>query len=107
MVAPRRAHMKIGIVSDTHRNLDYLKKVAEWMVEKQHISTLCHLGDNYEDIAALEELYVDVVQVPGIYHPKYQDGSLSPKVVESVEGVRIMLVHALEKDFSNEDKFSA
>jgi predicted phosphodiesterase len=73
-------------------------------VDKQHIASLYHLGDDYEDVLHLAEEEVEVVQVPGIYHPKYQDGSLPPKVLENVMGVRIMLVHCLEKDITKQDR---
>ena len=96
--------MKIGVVSDTHRNIEYLEKVVEWLVDTQRIATLYHLGDDYEDVLKLADEGVEVVQVPGIYHAKYLDGSLPPKQRESVMGVRIMLVHCLEKDITNDDR---
>jgi putative phosphoesterase len=98
--------MKIGIVSDTHRNKEYLQSVVKWLVEKRHIATLYHLGDDYEDAVGLDDYYIDVVQVPGIYHQGYRDGSLSPKIIETVVGVRICLVHSLEKDFTDQDTYS-
>ncbi|MBD3343708.1 MAG: YfcE family phosphodiesterase [Chitinivibrionales bacterium] len=96
--------MKIGVVSDTHRNKEYLRKVADWLQQKQHISTLYHLGDDYEDVIELGDEYFDVVQVPGIYNPKYRDGTLEPKKIETVQGLSIMLVHSFEKDVTENDK---
>ncbi len=95
--------MKIGIVSDTHRNKHYLEQVVEWLVSNRHIVSLFHLGDDYEDVVGLSELGIDIVQVPGIYHQKYRDGSLKPKLIEHILGLRIMLVHSYEKDFTRED----
>jgi putative phosphoesterase len=99
--------MKIGVVSDTHRNTELLTQVVEWLAHRQSISLLCHLGDEYEDVAALEDTFQEVLQVPGIYHPGYHDGTIPAKVVETVQGIRLLLLHALEKDLTENDKYSA
>jgi len=99
--------MKIGVVSDSHRNTDLLLETVDWLINKKKIAALYHLGDDYQDVAILEEKYIDIVQVPGIYHPNYRDGSLKAKALETVLGLRILLVHSLEKDFTEEDKISA
>ncbi len=96
--------MKIGVVSDTHRNKEKLDSVVEWLTTNQHIVSLYHLGDDYEDVMGLENWGIDIVQVPGIYHKNYLNGTLGPKVVESVLGLRVLLVHSLDKDVSENDK---
>jgi putative phosphoesterase len=95
--------MKIGIVSDTHRNREYLNSAIEWMVSKQKISSLYHLGDDFDDLGDLSELYLDVIQVPGVYDERYKNGSLPAKIFESVLGLNILLVHFLEKDAAEDD----
>lgn len=99
--------MKIGVVGDTHRNIAFLNKAVDWMIDKQHVSALYHLGDDYEDAAGLAERYIDIVQVPGIYHPRYRDGSLARKGYETLMGLQVLLVHSLEKDFDDSDQISA
>ena len=47
--------MKIGVVSDTHRNMSFLEKVVEWMSQRQKISVFYHLGDDYNDVSGLSE----------------------------------------------------
>jgi putative phosphoesterase len=95
--------MKIGIVSDTHRNIEYLKTVADFLVNRQKIAALYHLGDDYDDIKELEELYLEIVQVPGIYDNRYKSGKLAAKAFETILGLNIMLVHSFEKDVSEDD----
>jgi putative phosphoesterase len=90
--------MKIGIVSDTHRNREYLNNAIDWMIAKQRISSLYHLGDDFDDLGDLSDSFLDVVQVPGVYDERYKNGSLPAKVFESVLGLTILLVHFLEKD---------
>lgn len=96
--------MKIGVVSDTHRNKEYLSEVVTWLVSRHHITTLYHLGDDYEDVIDLGDMGIEVVQVPGIYHARYRKGSLPVKQRETVLGLQILLVHALEKDVTDEDR---
>ena len=95
--------MKIGIVSDSHRNKDYLNSVVDWLISRQKIATLYHLGDDYDDVADLAEKYIDIVQVPGIYDERYNDGTLPKKLMENVLGLRILLVHSFEKDVTKDD----
>jgi uncharacterized protein len=95
--------MKIGIVSDTHGNTELLEKAADWMVRKQKITMLYHLGDDYDDVKGLEDRYLEIVQVPGIYDSRYKDGSLLAKSFETVLGLTVLLAHSLEKDVTRED----
>ena len=96
--------MKIGVVSDTHRNKSILNDVVEWLLSDQHIGSLYHLGDDYEDVSDLADRGVEIVQVPGIYHQRYYDGTLPKKQVENIMGLRIVLVHSLDKDITENDK---
>ncbi|NLP00864.1 MAG: hypothetical protein GX089_00055 [Fibrobacter sp.] len=95
--------MKIGIVSDTHRNKEYLNNAVDWMIEKQKIAALYHLGDDYDDVSDLGDRFLEIVQVPGIYDQRYKDGSLQAKTYEMVLGLTVMLVHSYEKDVTEED----
>jgi putative phosphoesterase len=95
--------MKIGIVSDTHGNTGLLGTAVDWMVRKHKISMLYHLGDEYDDILELEDRYLEIVQVPGIYDGRYKDGSLPEKSFETVLGLTILLAHSYEKDVTRDD----
>jgi putative phosphoesterase len=95
--------MKIGIVSDTHRNKELLQKAVEWMVNRQKIAALYHLGDDYDDVADLGDLFLELVQVPGVYDERYKNGTLPAKVNETVLGISILLVHSIDKDLTDDD----
>lgn len=95
--------MKIGIVSDTHGNMEILENVATWMARRQKVTTLYHLGDDFDDTAKLGDLFSEVVQVPGIYDERYKNGSLPAKQFEMVLGISLLLVHSFEKDVKKED----
>jgi uncharacterized protein len=96
--------MKIGVVSDTHGNGSLLEEAVDWMLRKQKISVLYHLGDDYDDVKHLADRYLEIVQVPGIYDERYKDGSLAAKTFEMVLGLTILVVHSQEKDATEEDR---
>ena len=94
--------MKIGIVSDTHRNIEYLKSVAGYLVNRQKVSP-CIIWATIDDVKELDELYLEIVQVPGIYDHRYKSGKLAAKVFETILGLNILLVHSFEKDVQEDD----
>lgn len=95
--------MKIGIISDTHGNIENQEKVVEWLTKKQKINVLYHLGDDYDDVASLGDHFLEIVQIPGIYDERYKNKSLPAKLFETVLGLNILLVHVLEKDATKDD----
>ena len=95
--------MKIGILSDTHRNKKNIHLVSELLVQHKHINSIYHLGDDYDDVLELQNLGVDVVQVPGLYDKKYFDSESARKHVETIYGIRILLIHSLDKDGTDND----
>jgi len=95
--------MKIGVVSDTHKNRELLDKVVTWMVQRQHVHTLYHLGDDYDDVVTIGDQFSELVQIPGIYDERYKNGQLPAKLFETILGLTLMLVHSTEKDADDED----
>jgi putative phosphoesterase len=85
--------MKIGVMSDTHGNLAFLKEAAEYLVKQEKVDRLYHLGDTYQDGRRLLKYDVPVVGVPGIYDPEYFEPIYENEVREECLGVRFLLVH--------------
>ncbi len=94
--------MKIGIVSDTHRNPIFLNQVLTLFEQKERVHRVYHLGDDYIDSDKIRESGYSVISVPGIYCKEYLEKTVSNKVVDTVQGINIILVHA-DKDLSKED----
>jgi putative phosphoesterase len=95
--------MKIGVVSDTHRNVELFDKVASWMVGHERIAALYHLGDDSIDATHAQDMGIEILGVPGLYEQGYRDGSLPCRVTDTILGLRILLVHSTEKDLRRED----
>ena len=84
--------MKIGIMSDSHGNIEYVRKAAEYMMEAE-VEYIIHLGDDYYDARILDILPVNVVKVPGVYEAVYQDASVPNRLVENIAGLRVLITH--------------
>lgn len=56
--------MKVGVVSDRHGNLAYLKRAAE-RLSQEDVEIIIHLGDDFKDTNILSEFDVKVLRVRG------------------------------------------
>lgn len=84
--------MKIGVMGDSHGNVGYVRRAAEYMMEAE-VEYIIHLGDDYYDARILDILPVNVIKVPGIYEAVYQDASIPNRLVEEIAGLRILISH--------------
>jgi len=88
--------MKIGVLSDSHQHLDNLREAARWLVEEKKVDLLVHLGDDFDDTKVLEEFGVEVIKVPGVFEPYYQDPQVKNRIIEEFEGKKILISHTEE-----------
>ena len=87
--------MKIGVMSDSHGNIDYVRKAAESMMETE-VDYIIHLGDDYFDARILDILPVNLIRVPGVYEAVYRDASVPNRLIEDIAGVKILITHTRE-----------
>jgi len=85
--------MRIGVVSDSHKNLDNLKSAAGKLIEER-VQAIIHLGDDYDDAKVLEEFPVEVVKIPGVFSTYYQDPGIPNRLVREFGGVKTLMTHA-------------
>jgi hypothetical protein len=86
--------MKIGVISDSHKNLDYLRRAITLLLE-EGVSCIVHLGDDYKDTVVLDECPVRIIKVPGAFDPEYKDRGIQNRLIEEIEGVRILITHTI------------
>jgi len=84
--------MKIGVMSDSHGNVDYVRQAAEYMME-EGVEYIVHLGDDYFDARMLDILPVDVIKVPGTYDDFYQDIEVPNRIIKDIGGLRVLITH--------------
>lgn len=86
--------MRIGVLSDSHKNLDNLKSAARKLIEEEKVQAIIHLGDDYDDAKVLEELPIEVVRIPGVFSTYYQDPQIPNRLVREFGGVKTLITHA-------------
>ena len=92
--------MKIGIISDTHNNIEYTKKAMEYLKYEEHVKRVYHLGDEWEDVDAVAKVGLPIITVPGIYAEQYKDPAIPNKISEEIEGLKIIMTHDYD-DYSD------
>jgi hypothetical protein len=85
--------MRVGVVSDSHGEVDNLRDGARFLVDKQKVEVLVHLGDDYDDAVILEELGVGIIRVPGVFSKYYQDHDVPNRVVEIFDNKMVLITH--------------
>jgi len=89
--------VRVGLVSDTHGELQNLREAAKKLKEKWQVDLIAHLGDECEDVAALREVWRGkIIQVPGVYCHHYRDPAIANRVVREIAGYRILFSHTKE-----------
>lgn len=88
--------MKIGVLSDSHGNVENLKNAAFWLVEEEKVDLLIHLGDDSEDAKVLQTLDVRLIVVPGVFEPIYQDPKVTNRIIEKIGEEKILISHTEE-----------
>ena len=85
--------MIIGVISDTHGNLNMMRQVVRAILSDHRAEVLYHLGDDYTDADELVYSGYEVRRVPGLWCPAYQDGT-PKRLTETFDGIRIACAHA-------------
>lgn len=93
--------MKLGILSDSHQNLKNLEEAAKWLVEKEKVDLLVHLGDEYDDAKILEKFKVGLIKVPGVFSSYYQDAKIPNRLIKDFSSKKVLISHT-EKIHKND-----
>jgi len=86
--------MRLGLVSDTHGELENLREAANRLRDEWRVDAVAHLGDDCEDAEVLREYSSwKVLQVPGVFCEHYRDPTVTNRVVEGFAGWHVLLSH--------------
>jgi putative phosphoesterase len=88
----RGAGMIVGVVSDTHGNREGMLRLAD-RLRYLGVSTVLHLGDDYQDMDTLAQAGLEVIGVPGLYCPEYRDPDIPNRRVVELGGLKLLLTH--------------
>ncbi|MBC7106632.1 MAG: YfcE family phosphodiesterase [Firmicutes bacterium] len=86
--------MRLGLVSDSHGELENLRAAAARMVREWRVDAVAHLGDECEDAVVLEEFPgPEVIKVPGVFCEHYRDPAIPNRLVRELGGRRVLFTH--------------
>jgi uncharacterized protein len=89
--------VKLGVISDTHGNLNLMFDAAGILTHDLGAERLFHLGDDYADAVTLAKHFPGVAMVPGLWCAAYQDPCVPKRLLERIDGLTVASAHA-DKD---------
>lgn len=89
--------MIIGVISDTHGNLELIEAAADFLHGQLRAGLVFHLGDDYRDASGAARAGMPVLAVPGLWCPEYNNPKTPRRLIETVDGLDIACAHA-QKD---------
>ncbi len=87
--------MKVGVISDSHGNVDAIKHLIQWFVQNE-CEKIIHLGDNWDDIKPFikeQEKQIEIIKVPGVFSDYYQDPKIPNRLIFEFEEWATLLTH--------------
>lgn len=93
--------MKIGVVSDSHGEIENLKKAVEWLVKNEEVEMIIHLGDDSDDTKEIEKLGIKVLKVPGVFEDHYKNPTIPNRIIKELGGWKVLITHT-EKPHEND-----
>ena len=88
--------MKIGLLSDSHGNIQYVKKAGVYLKDNAKAGLIVHLGDDCEDVQPLKGLGIEIIKIPGVSGLCCHDPGLPLRVSRNIEGVNVFMTHSPE-----------
>ncbi len=88
--------MVVGVVSDTHGNVEGMRRLAA-QLQNQGVSIILHVGDDYRDLNTLKQTGLEVIGVPGVFCREYDDPRVPNRLVVELGGLKILLTHTESK----------
>ena len=85
--------MKILVVSDTHGELNNVRKLVDLCKSEIKPDIIIHLGDDSPDAEPFKELNVPLYVVPGVFEPHYKEPTTKRRLVVELEGLKFLLSH--------------
>ncbi len=90
----------LAILSDTHGSNHYIKLTID-KLQKAHVQTLIHLGDNYSDADAFIDTGFEVTRVPGTWGKEYQNPSIDNRCFYPFHDWTLFLSHTPETHYND------
>jgi len=90
--------MIIGVMSDTHGNIEYMQQACNLMIDKFAVEAIVHLGDDYDDAQRMDTRGRPRYAVPGMYERAWYDDRIPHRLIKQFGGVVFLLSHTPTRD---------
>lgn len=90
--------MRLGVLSDTHGNLDFLQRAADILIRRFGVEAIVHLGDDMADALQMELRGRPLFAVPGMYEEAWRDERIPHRIITTFGGVSFLLSHTPSAD---------
>ena len=85
--------MKIGVISDSHGELDNVREAGAFFADELKVDLIVHLGDDEDDAEPLKELGPDVIVIPGVFSARYEDADVPNRITTEFGDWRALITH--------------
>lgn len=85
--------MKVGLMSDSHGNIEWVEEVIKWF-KKMNVDKIIHLGDEWEDVIK----WPDITRVPGAPSEQFKNPDIPNQLILEFSGWNVLITHNKESD---------
>ncbi|MFA5032709.1 MAG: metallophosphoesterase family protein [bacterium] len=85
--------MKIGLMSDSHNNIEWVEEVVKWF-QTTKVEKIIHLGDEWEDVVK----WPDIIRVPGINTEHYKNPDIPNRLILEFSDWNVLITHTKESN---------
>lgn len=89
--------MRIGVMSDTHGNIEFMQHAANRMIDEFNVDAIVHLGDDYADALRMQTRGIKLVAIPGVFEDAWKDKKIKHRLIEDFGGIRFFLSHTPDR----------
>ena len=90
--------MRIGVMSDTHGNLESMRRAAHRMIDEFKVDQIIHLGDDMSDAEQMGKIEAPLTAIPGVFEQSYRNPEVPHRYITKLGGVEVLLSHTPKRD---------
>ena len=90
--------MRLGLMSDTHGNIDNMRRAATRMIDEFKVEQIIHLGDDMSDAQQMGMISAPLTCIPGVFEQTYQNPEIPHRYIVKLNGVKVLLSHTPTRD---------
>lgn len=90
--------MRLGVMSDSHGNIENMRRAAHRMIDEFEVDQIIHLGDDMSDADQMGVINAPLTKIPGVFEQTYQNPEIPHRYIVKLGGMKILLSHTPTRD---------